>query len=179
MRNPMSKKISKETLKELCEQFDTLAYGSIGIKAPCFCMHPDHSSREFIEDVTTTFKYTCDNIMRTVESSDDIPGLKKQIKALQEAFKSQATRLEILNGILNLDPDPSPEVHAALAIIERSHLELLKEGTAKFPHVVFVFQDEAERVKNISWVAKVEGFDVNPDPFVSARSDKASKKQSQ
>lgn len=172
----MSKKLSRETLKECCEQFDTLTYGSTGVKAPCFCGSSEHSSREFSEDLTTTFRNTCKNIMRMVEDSDNVPALEKQIKSLQHAFKAQAARIEILNGLLSLDPKPSVEVEASLKLLERSHLDLINEANHKFPHVVFIFCDDDQRIKDIRWVKQVEGFEISQD-LVSSQSDKEADKQ--
>lgn len=172
----MSKKLSRETLKECCEQFDTLTYGSTGIKAPCFCGSSEHASREFSEDLTTTFKNTCKNIMRMVEDSDNVPGLEKQIKSLQHAFKSQAARIEILHGILKLDPEPSTEVETALKLLERSHLDLVQGSTAKLPHVMFVFVDEDQRIKNISWIKEIGELETN-QALVSSQSDTKADKQ--
>lgn len=171
----MSRKITKEILKELCEQFDTLTYGSTGMKAPCFCGHNDHITREFSDDVLVDFKRTCRNIIAMIEDSGQVLTLEKQVKSLQEAFKSQAIRIEILNGILNLDPDPSPESEAALALIQRAHMELIQETNMKFAHVVFIYCDEEERIRDIKWVKQIDGFKVNRAD-VNSQSDKAEDK---
>lgn len=172
----MSKKMSKETLKELCEQFNVLTYGSTGLKAPCFCGANDHIAREFSDDITTDFKQTCENIVRMVEESEKAPDLEKQIKALQEAYKNQAARLEIVNGILNLDPNPSNEVAAALTILDRPHLELISEDTVKMPHVVLIQYTEDRQIDGIKWIKHVESADLKKD-LVSSQSDKAKDSQ--
>ena len=167
----MNRKITKESLKSICETFNDLSYGTTGIRASCIChcYNGDHSERNYANDRTydnDTVEYfikTCKNISELiVEDSDKHVKLEEQVKALQEAYKSIVTRLDLIKGILHLDPHPSEETKAALLLAD-SNLEYFgtDPSVKDLPHFVFVKYYDNGEITDIKWIRYASGAGIS------------------
>lgn len=156
----MTKKISKDTFQKICELVNTLSFTTTGIQSQCFCTA--HSERDYDDEVLESLTKTCKNIANLViKDSNKHDNQEKQIYALQEAYKSLTTRLELIKGILSSDPNPSTENEAALTLLKRDDFGDSDETAMVLPHIVFIHYGKDRQITDIKWVKYATGVDFN------------------
>lgn len=151
------KKINKETFRAMCESFDQLAVATTGMTAACFCGH--HMTRDYGDETFELFKKSCDHIESLIiEDSESQDKLKKQIEALQEAYKTMVKKLELIIGILAMDENPSSESQAALTLLKKDNLtDFGNASVLKIPHVIFIYYTAEGQIKNVKWIKQTSG----------------------